>query len=272
MTVSAANDPTVKRLLKRVAELGYPFELPAAWGVDRAKKVLQTVVSAATPGTCPVCGKKLATLVNRITVGVSVPALQKPLLSHVLSAFMDGFDATQKTYGFAHSMPDPRSIAYLNERVILLSEKTANRLKGDMKYELVEGMKNGESITQIKQRLAPIFEDMEDYELERLARNEVLNATNEGRMEAYREDGDVKYKVWRAALKDKRTADDSKRLAGQIQPLDKPFIDPLNGKTCDHPPNRPNCRCGTVPLEELPEDIVYRGELMYHPLYLYGGK
>jgi len=273
MTISAAKDPTVKKLLKRVAELGYPFELPAAWGADRAKKVLKTVISAATPSACPACGRKLEILINRITIGVSAPALQKPLLKHVIASFHEGFDATQKTYGYAHATPDERAIAYLRERVIVLSEKTADRLKGDLKYELVEGMKNSESILQIKQRLKPIFEDMDDYELERLARNEVMDSLNEGRMEAYREDGDVRFKVWRAALKDDRTADDSKRLAGQIQPLGKPFIDPLTGKTCDHPPNRPNCRCGTVPLEELPEDIVYRGDLMYHPAYLYkGGK
>ena len=272
MTISAAKDPAVKKLLARAAALGYPFDLPSAWGAAHAKAVLKTIVSAATPGACPVCGRKLEVLINKITVGISVPALQKPLLKRVIEAFHEGFDATQKTYGYARATPDPRSIAYLNERVIILSEKTADRLKGDLKYELVEGMKNAESIKEIKQRLKPIFDNMEDYELERLARNEVMDSLNEGRVEAYREDGNVRYKVWRAALKDKRTADDSKRLAGQIQPLNKPFVDPKTGKVCDHPPNRPNCRCGTVPLEELPEDVIYRGELMYHPLYLYGGK
>lgn len=267
MSISAKNNPTVKGLLKKLSDLGQPFDLPEAWGAERAIRNLKVFVSAATPGVCPVCGRKLATLVNRITVGISVPALQRPLLKHVIEAFHEGFDATQKAYNYAHATPDPRSIAYLNERVILLSEKTADRLKGNLKYELVEGMKNAESIKEIKQRLKPIFDDMEDYELERLARNEVMDAMNEGRIEAYREDGGVRYKVWRAALKDKRTANDSKRLAGQIQPLDKPFVDPETGKTCDHPPNRPNCRCGTIPLEELPDDIVYRGDLMYHPSY-----
>lgn len=210
---------------------------------------------------------KMGTLINRIVLSISAPALNSRLIKYVMRSFQTSFDDTQAEFDFKRSSPDPRAIDYLNERVIVLSEKTADRLKGDLKYELVEGMKNAESITQIKQRLKPIFNDMEDYELERLARNEVMDSLNEGRMEAYREDGDVRYKVWRAALNDKRTADDSKRLAGQIQPLNKPFIDPQTGKTCDHPPNRPNCRCGTVPLEELPEDIIYRGDLMYHPLY-----
>ena len=268
MTKSAANDPEVKALVARLKKLGYPDLIDKSWGAARAKRNLSVFLSAISPTVCPVCGGKLGTLVGKITAGMSGAALTKQLLPRVLDAFQTGFDKTQQTYDYEQTSPDPRSVAYLHERVIILSEKTANRLKGDLKYELVEGMKNGESIKEIKQRLKPIFDDMKDYELERLARNEVMDAMNEGRMEAYREDGDVRYKVWKAALKNARTAEDSKRLAGQIQPLDKPFVDPETGKTCDHPPNRPNCRCGVIPLEELPEDIVYRGELMYHPQYM----
>ena len=210
------------------------------------------------------------TLIDKITDSISASALKKRLLKHVLSSFETSYGDTQDKYDYFKTKPDPRAVKYLDERIIILSDKTADRLKGNLKYELVEGMKNTESITDIKQRLKPIFDDMKDYELERLARTEVMDAMNEGRLEAYREDGDVRYKVWKAALNNSRTADDSKRLAGQVQPLGAQFVDPETGKTCDHPPNRPNCRCGTVPLEELPDDIVYRGDLMYYPRYMYG--
>jgi very-short-patch-repair endonuclease len=197
--------------------------------------------------------------INRITLAVSAKALEKRLVSakalekrlfkHVLQSFEVSYGDTQEEYGFMRASPDLRAIDYLRERTIMLSEKTADRLTGDLKYQLMEGMKGMESITEIKQRLKPIFDDMKDYELERLARNEVMDALNEGRMEAARDDGDTRYKVWQAALKDARTAalkdartaDDSKRLAGQIQLLEEQFVDPKTGKQCDHAPNRPNC-------------------------------
>lgn len=207
--------------------------------------------------------------INRITLAISAKALEKRLFKHVLQSFEVSYGDTQEEYGFMRASPDLRAIDYLRERTILLSEKTADRLKGDLKYQLMEGMKGTESITEIKQRIKPIFDDMQDYELERLARNEVMDALNEGRMEAARDDGDTRYKVWQAALKDARTADDSKRLAGQIQLLEEQFVDPKTGKQCDHAPNRPNCRCGIIFLEELPDNIIHRGELIYHPLYAY---
>lgn len=213
----------------------------------------------------------LTTTLNKITMGISSDALAKRLTRFVLGTFRMSYDDTQSIYGYVPSQPDERAIDYLKERIIILSEKTADRLKGDLKYQLVEGMKASESITTIKQRLKPIFDDMKDYELERLARNEVMDALNEGRMEAARDDPDTKYKVWQAALKDARTADDSKRLAGQIQLIDKQFVDVKAGKTHDHPPNRPNCRCNVIFIEELPDNVVYRGELMYHPDYMYKG-
>lgn len=59
MTRSAQNDPEVKELLEELEKLGYPFHLPERWGAKRAKKMLKLIISAVTPGICPVCGRKL---------------------------------------------------------------------------------------------------------------------------------------------------------------------------------------------------------------------
>jgi len=58
MTRSAQNDPEVGQLLGELENLGYSFDLPKAWGIKRARKVLGTLISVATPGICPVCGQK----------------------------------------------------------------------------------------------------------------------------------------------------------------------------------------------------------------------
>ena len=58
MTKSAMNDPAVMKLLEELEKLGYPMPLPEKWGVKRARKNLKVILSAVTPGICPVCGRK----------------------------------------------------------------------------------------------------------------------------------------------------------------------------------------------------------------------
>ena len=59
MTRSAENDPEVTKLLEELEKLGYPMPLPERWGAKRAKEYLKLIISAVTPGICPVCGRKL---------------------------------------------------------------------------------------------------------------------------------------------------------------------------------------------------------------------
>jgi SPP1 gp7 family putative phage head morphogenesis protein len=188
---------------------------------------------------------------------------RKILLKSVMGAFKTSHQNTNVQYGFGGTKPDQHAIDYLQERVFILSDKTTSKLEGDLRFELLEGLKNNESISAITKRLDGIFSDMMPWQLERISRTEILNAQNAGRMSAYEKSGVVKYKMWQAAINNARTAADSKRLHGQIQPLDKPFVDPKTGDTFMHPPNRPQCRCTLIPLRKLPDDVITTGGLLY---------
>ena len=203
------------------------------------------------------------TLIDKIIGSLGLSSLHNLLWKKVEQAFRFTFKNTQVNYGFTHATPDPLALKYLEERVFILSDKTRDRLTGDLRWELLEGIRNTESISDIKKRLEPIFTRMHDYEIERIARTETLNAMNAGRLEAYEASEVTHYKMWRAAINNKRTAEDSRRLHGQIQELSDPFVDPKTGEGVMHPPNRPNCRCTMIPLRKLPENVVYKSGQMY---------
>ena len=197
--------------------------------------------------------------INKLIEGLTYKALFKKLFTKVFRSFNRGYDQTQLEYDFERAKPDKLAIEDLKTRELILSQKTTDAMTGNLRFELLEGLKNHESIDQITARLDKIFDGVNT---ERIARTEILHSMNAGRYHAYERSGLVKYVMWKSA-NDKRVGADSKRLNGQIQPIGSPFIDPLTGKSFMFPPNRPQCRCSTIPLTELPDDIVRKNGLMY---------
>jgi len=203
-------------------------------------------------------------IISKIINPLNFDGLYHKLWNRVKQSFGLSFHSTQLEYGFVRAVPDPRSLEYLQYRQLILSEKTKEKLIGDLKYQLLEGIRNTESITDIKKRLDGIFTGMHDYEIERIARTETLNAMAEGRFQANVQSGIANYKQWKAAMKNARTAADSKRLNGQIQKIEDPFVDLKTGDTCMHNPNRSNCRCTVLYLRKLPPNIIHKGGQMYN--------
>jgi SPP1 gp7 family putative phage head morphogenesis protein len=202
-------------------------------------------------------------LIDRIVGAVGLAKFRNTLWGKVQQAFRFSFHGTNIEYGFARATPDERALKYIEDRIFILSDKTQAKLVGDLRWELLEGMRNSESVDEIKRRLDGIFKG-NTVNTERIARTEVLNAMNAGRQSAYEESGVVGYKEWHAAMKNPRTAADSKRLHGQLQVLSDPFIDPKTGDECMHPPSRSNCRCTFLPRRKLPENIIYKNGIMYN--------
>ena len=193
--------------------------------------------------------------INNIISGITSNTLFKRIYKKIFRAFDRNYTFTQSQYNFKRTTPDEEAIENLKTRELILSDKTTSQLTGNLRFELLEGLKNHESIDEIKRRLDKIFNGANT---ERIARTEILHSMNAGKYHAYEKSGVVKYAVWKAH-KDKREGEDSKRLDGQIQPLGTPFVDYKTGKLFMHPPNRPQCRCTTVPYMELPEHVMKHG-------------
>jgi len=206
----------------------------------------------------------IAGFISKLLDSLHIKDFRTLLIGSTISALTSSHENTNIEYGFRETKPDPEAISYLETRAIILSEKTASRIEGDLKFELLEGLKASESIDQMTERIGKVFKaGTPRWQLERIARSEIIDSQNAGRLSAYKASNVTKYKMWVAA-KGVRLCALCKRLNGQIQPLDKPFVDPEDpSKTWMHPIAHPNGRCSTVPLRKLPDDVVKIGGQMY---------
>ena len=192
---------------------------------------------------------------------LSIGTFKKLLSDRILKIFDKSFNETNKINSFT-TRPDPAAIEALEMRELILSERTMNKIHGDIKWELMQGLENNESITELTSRLSKII-DLKRWEIEKISRTETLYSLNSGEYHSQVQSGIAQWKIWKANINNKRTAADSKRLHNQIQPIEKSFVDPLNGETCQHSPNRPNCRCYIEYRYEKPKNIIRKKGLMY---------
>lgn len=151
---------------------------------------------------------------------------------------------------------------------------------------LAEGIINGEGIDALRQRVGSVYNDLEKYQTERIARTETLKASNHATLDAYKQTGYVTGKQW-AVNPD--ACEQCLEFEGRTTPLDDAFLgigdtysvtdDEGNETsytndydTVETPPLHANCRCTIIPttgdISEpnlLTDDAkegqqVYRGE------------
>lgn len=191
--------------------------------------------------------------------------LSKWLSDITTKGYILGLDTAKKDIKFDGNLePDMGAIVRIGMRAHALSEKAIAQAKGslahnaDKLYQEMDaavkaGMDENEALKQIQGRVRNLFKDSyQDWELERLVRDQFLVATKEGRRAGWQQGG-VPYRMWQAHF-DNKTAADSKRMHGQIVRIDEPYTDSMTGEKYMLPHMRPNDRCYEKPLWELPED------------------
>lgn len=144
--------------------------------------------------------------------------------------------------------------------IAAINEETASQLRD----ELIEAVDKGESIAQIRVRVEKVYEDARGYRATRIARSEVLRATNFATEQAYIQSDVVEKKEWLTA-KDERVCPWCGPMDGKQIELKKVFFEEgdtirgknENGKTVtmtvgvsdvSAPPLHPNCRCTLIPV------------------------
>lgn len=156
-----------------------------------------------------------------------------------------------------------------------VNQETASQLQD----ELVEAIGKQESIPQIKARVQKVFEDANGFRAERIARSEVMRATNFSTQQAYKQSGVVESKEWLTAH-DERTCPWCGPLDGKQLGLNDDFFEQgdtvtgVNDKgkkvylnigvdDVGFPPLHPNCRCTLIPvLKESDKSVRSKDELM----------
>lgn len=112
-----------------------------------------------------------------------------------------------------------------------------------------EGIKEGESIPQLSDRVKDVFDQFDDFRAETISRTEACCVENYAHLEAYEQSDVVEEKEWIATLDD-RVRDSHLMLDGETRPIDEPFSNGLMfpGDPSGDPDEIINCRCAIAPI------------------------
>ena len=134
---------------------------------------------------------------------------------------------------------NPEVIKFIKKRAGLLIKSIGDTTLEKLKKTLAAGVDIGESIPNLADRISGVFTDAKGYRSTLIARTEVLNASNSGALEAYKQSGVVEKKEWLSTMDD-RVRDEHAALNGEVVGIDKPFS---NGEMY---PGECNCRCTII--------------------------
>jgi HK97 family phage portal protein len=147
---------------------------------------------------------------------------------------------------------DDKVIAAILAKALKFSREVNKTTRERIVEALVAGVAEGEGSAEIGRRVNEVFEKrLKRYEVERIARTEVVSASNEAALLSMEQSGIVKKKEWLATLDD-RTRDTHRHLNGEQVALDAEFSNGMKyaGDPSGGPEEVINCRCAVVEVIE----------------------
>lgn len=138
--------------------------------------------------------------------------------------------------------------AALEKRSEYFAEKINQTTADKLTATLTEGIKNGEGINELSDRVASTYDQFDTYRADMIARTETTAANNYGSIEGFRQSDVVNAKEWIATMDD-RTRDSHLEVNGEIVFLDDSFSNGLDapGDGFGDPAETINCRCVIAP-------------------------
>lgn len=166
-----------------------------------------------------------------------------------------GASATALVGGPDFDLQNPRAARWLEQRSVnfatLVNQTTAQQVR----QELSDALMEGESIDEMSERLAALFDRARDYRADRIARTETHASVNAGQFDGYSQAG-VQYKAWMSArdgsVRDEHVVLDAEYSEDNPIPMTEPFR--VSGYAAMFPgefgaPEQDiNCRCATIPI------------------------
>lgn len=136
----------------------------------------------------------------------------------------------------------PEVIEKIDKKSMKFAEEVNATTKKKLKQELGEGIAEGEGVPELSERVSEVFKTRRKYEAERIARTEVVSASNAAELEAYIQSEIIEKKEW---LAEPDACEICTALDGNVVGLKARFDGGF-----DHPPAHPNCRCAILPVIE----------------------
>lgn len=169
---------------------------------------------------------------QKLFIGLTSPILQD-LIKTEGQAQMDRLDTTT-----AFSPLSERVQAKLAGLLKFTANSYTETTTKLLQSQLAQGVENGESLPELTQRVASVFDLTEQYRAERTARTTVFATANDAAREAYKQSGVVKTVVWHTA-EDELVCEFCGPYDGKEVDIDAGFGD------TEDPPLHVNCRCFT---------------------------
>lgn len=155
-------------------------------------------------------------------------------------------------------------ISHLQRGTMKMATNFNDETLDKLNTTLAEGIQEGEAISKLKDRVNNVYDDIDSYRATRIARTETLKASNSASVEAYRQTGFVKSKVW---VVNPDACPQCEEFDGKSVGLDDSFLElgasytvtDADGNeetftnsydTVEEPPLHPNCRCTIIPSTE----------------------
>jgi len=156
---------------------------------------------------------------------------------------------------FDFTLKDPRALDWIDGKQLKLVREVTDYTKEQLTDAIVdsvheavaEGFDASETIKEITARIEDTYQFAAEGRAERIARTEVISASNAGSLEGMSQAG-VEYKEWLDS-RDERVRDSHKNLGGTVVPVDQDFISDTGAHLGfpgdpDGPPDEViNCRC-----------------------------
>lgn len=186
--------------------------------------------------------------------------LEKGMKKTVMGIVEQAGDRAALGLGVKFDMNDPKVLEFIANKLFKFSHSVSKTTGKQIRQSLLDGIENGESILEMRDRIRLNFSHAENVRAKRIAQTEVLGATNGASHQAYRQAG-VEKKEWISArdgivrethqLVELSTAED---VGGTPIEQDRDFI-LADGDTLMYPgdptgraENVINCRCTIAPV------------------------
>lgn len=138
---------------------------------------------------------------------------------------------------------------FIDAKRFKFAKEVNETTRDHIKKALKEGVAEGEGINKLTSRLNKVFEDRTTWENERIARTEVIGASNGAENQAYIQSEVVKEIEWLSTI-DERTRDTHLSMNGEKIKKGSRFSNGLEfpGDPSGPPDEIINCRCTQLPL------------------------
>lgn len=171
-------------------------------------------------------------------------------------AYMAGVKHGKNLIGSSVSfgLSNPVAREYLKEKLFRFSFETNKTTTDQLRDEINTGLKEGETITQIGERVNKVFDFAEKYRGMRIARTETGDAENAGMLDVWKEDGRTEEKEWLHGGGGETPRPEHQAMTGEKVGIDETFSNGLqypcdpNASVDDLLAQTINCTCTLLPV------------------------